>query len=242
MLDTVSKNNIKARLYPRADQTVFSPVEEALNQYLQPGGKVLDAGCGKGTWVLRDHKQTIGLLIGLDIEAPEEREIDKYIVGDLERLPLTDDTFDVIICYNAIEHLKQPREAFAEFGRILKKGGILIFKTPCIMSPVFFLSRHLPLNWHKKIKVMAQRTQEEDIFLTYYRCNTRKRVEETLKTAGFQRKTLKSVEQVHDYLTFNSFTYALGLLASRIIQLLPLTKPFRSQLIGIYCNSQNGKD
>lgn len=234
MLDTVSKNNIKARLYPKVDQNVFSPVEVALKQYLQPGVKVLDAGCGKGTWILRDHRQTIGLLIGLDIEAPEERDIDRYIVGDLERLPLTDDTFDVIICYNAIEHLKRPGEAFAEFGRILKKGGILIFKTPCIMSPVFFLSRLLPLNWHKKFKGVAQRTQEEDIFLTYYRCNTRKQLEETLKSTGFQRKMLKSVEQVHDYLTFNKFTYASGLLASRIMQSLPLTRPFRSQLIGVY--------
>jgi ubiquinone/menaquinone biosynthesis C-methylase UbiE len=163
-------------------------------------------------------------------------------VGDLGRLPLTDDTFDVIICYNAIEHLKQPGEAFAEFGRILKSGGILILKTPCIMSPVFFLSHYLPLNWHKKFKAAAQRTQEEDIFLTYYRCNTRKQLEDTLKSAGFQRKTLKSVEQVYDYLTFNKFTYAFGLLASRIMQLLPLTKPFRSQLIGVYRKSPNARE
>lgn len=241
MLDTISKKNIKARLYPKADQTVFSPVEEALNQYLQSGVRVLDAGCGKGTWVLRDHQQTIGLLIGLDIEAPEERDIDRYIVGDLQRLPLTDDTFDVIICYNAIEHLKQPGKAFAEFGRILKEGGILVFKTPCVMSPVFLMSRYLPLKWHKKFKGVAQRTQEEDIFLTYYRCNTRRRLDDTLKSAGFRRKTLESVEQVYDYLAFNRATYAFGLLASRIIQLLPLTRPFRSQLIGIYYNSQNGK-
>jgi len=234
MLDVKTKTRIKAKLYPKADQTVFAPVEEALNQYLCLGVRVLDAGCGKGTWILRAHQQTIGLLIGLDSEAPEEREIDRYIVGDLQRLPLTDDTFDVIICYNAIEHLKQPKQAFAEFGRILKEGGILIFKTPCVMSPAFFLSRCLPLSWHKKFKGASQRTQEKDVFLTYYRCNTRKRLDHTLKSVGFQRETLVSIEQIYDYFTFNRIAYAAGLLVGRIMQLVPWTRPFRSQLIGVY--------
>ena len=39
---------------------------------------------------------------------------------------------------------------------------------------------------------------------------------------------------MHDYLVFNIVTYGTGLLFSRLMQILPLAEPFRSQLIGVY--------
>ena len=234
MLDDKTKAKMKARLYPTADQTVFSPTTEALDRYLRPGASILDAGCGKGTWVLRDYRHMTGLYIGLDVSAPQNRNSKSFIVGDLERIPLSDAAFDVVICYNAIEHLRHPKEAFAEFHRVLKSGGALIFKTPCVTSPVFLLSRYLPFRWHQVVKTAVKRTEQSDIFPTFYRCNTLKLLDNNLKSAGFARKTLSSIEQTYDYLTFSRVTYAIGLLAGRTMHSLPWTRPFRSQIIGVY--------
>lgn len=239
MLDSETRGKLKAKLYPAADQTVFEPIRRALDQSLHPEVRVLDAGCGKGTWVLRDYRQTIGLLVGVDTEAPEQRNIDMFVVCDLERLPIKDRTFEVVVCYFVIEHLRYPQNAFAEFWRVLDDGGVLIFKTPCITAPMFLLSRYIPHRWQKTIKRATEGTQESDIFPTYYRCNTERQLDNTLKTAGFQRETLESIEQFHDYFAFSSIAYAACLLASRLVQVLPWTRPFRSQLIGVYRKPRN---
>ncbi|HEY40922.1 MAG TPA: methyltransferase domain-containing protein [Dehalococcoidia bacterium] len=242
MLDTETKVKLKDRLYPAADQVTFSPVFGALEQSMYPGARVLDAGCGKGSWVLRGYRQSIGLLVGIDSEVLYQRNIDKFIVGDLERLPIKDSTFDIIICYFVIEHLKNPKKVFAEFQRVLTEGGKIMFKTPCAASPMFVLSRYVPHQWQRIIKKAMQGTQESDIFPTYYRCNTQKKLDHALKRTGFQRVILKGIEQIYDYLTFSRSFYAIGLLTSRLMQFLPWTEPFRSQIIGVYCKPRNSTE
>jgi ubiquinone/menaquinone biosynthesis C-methylase UbiE len=234
MLDEKTKKELKAKLYPAADQTVFGPIKKVLDQRLHPGAKVLDAGSGKGTWFLRDYRQTIGLLVDVDIEVPKERTADTFIIGDLERLPIKDSSFDIIVCYFVIEHLRHPRMVFEEFWRVLSNAGILVFKTPCIIAPMFLLSRHIPHLWHKTIKRAIEGTEESDVFPTYYRCNTAKKIDHTLITAGFQRETLNSFEQIYDYFVFSVAAYAACLIASRLAQALPWVAPFRSQLFGVY--------
>jgi ubiquinone/menaquinone biosynthesis C-methylase UbiE len=234
MLNDKTKEKLKMRLYPRADKDVFEPLIKALDQYLQPGVRVLDAGCGEGTWILRDYRSKIGHLAGADVQAPKEHKMDEFVLCDMENIPLADAAFDVIVCYFVIEHLSQPQKVFAEFSRLLADGGIIIFRTPCIITPMFLLSRLTPVRWHEKIKRTILGSQEVDLFPTYYRCNTVGKLDKTLKGVGFYKETLESVEQMYSYFTFNRIAYAASLLASRLIQACPFTKPFRSQIIGVY--------
>jgi ubiquinone/menaquinone biosynthesis C-methylase UbiE len=234
MLDSETAEKLKMKLYPGADQVIFEPLKKALHQCLRPGVRVLDAGCGEGTWILRDYRNKIGRLIGVDIQAPKENKMDEFLICDLDNIPLADAKIDVIVCYFVIEHLKQPQKVFSEFSRLLLNDGTLIFRTPCINSPMFLLSRLTPVRWHETIKKKFLGTQAIDAFPTYYRCNTVKKLNQMLKATGFRKEMLESVEQVHSYFTFNRIAYAIGLLISRLIQSCPLTKPFRSQLIGVY--------
>lgn len=226
---------LKMRLHPLANQHVWSSIREALDQNLQPGVKVLDAGCGEGTpLILRYYSSRIDHLVGVDIQAPKEKKMDEFVLCDLENIPLKDATFDVIICYFVIEHLRQPQKVFTEFWRLLADGGILIFRTPCIGSPMFLLSKWTPVHWHETIKGTISGNQGVDVFTTYYRCNTAKKIDRTLKAIGFRREKLDSIEQMYAYFKFNWIGYAAGLLVSRLMQSLPFTKPFRSQLVGVY--------
>ncbi len=236
MLKAETQEKLKNKLYPAVDQITFGPVTKALEQHLQPGVRVLDAGCGKGSWVLRKYRPRIGFLVGVDIEAPEDGHgrMDEFVLSELDDMPFPDATFDVVICYEVIEHLRNPQKAFAEFGRVLNDGGVLIFKTPCAISPLFFLSRCSPLLCHKTIKKLLLGVQESHVFPTYYRCNTLRNLDDTLRAKGFQKEMLVSVEETHCYLVFNMVAYCIGLLLSRLVQVLHLTRPFRSQLIGVY--------
>ncbi len=91
------------------------------------GDKLLDLGCG-----LKAHGQAFERL-GYDVTycdfEPEDISIDFCDLND--KIPYEDNTFDVIYCWQVIEHLIDTRFNWIyECHRILKPGGRLIFSTP----------------------------------------------------------------------------------------------------------------
>ena len=48
-------------------------------------------------------------------------------IADAEELPFDDNTFDLVTCRIAFHHFPNPRQAIAEFARVLKLGGVLGF-------------------------------------------------------------------------------------------------------------------
>lgn len=49
----------------------------------------------------------------------------KYLKGRGENLPFKNNSFDLVISFNSLDHFQDPTEALREISRILKKGGIL---------------------------------------------------------------------------------------------------------------------
>ncbi len=47
--------------------------------------------------------------------------------ADAEELPFEDDTFDLVTCRIAMHHFPNPKQAIAEFARVLKPGGVVGF-------------------------------------------------------------------------------------------------------------------
>ena len=55
----------------------------------------------------------------------------KQIKHNLEtKLPFSDETFDVVVAGEIIEHLKDTRQLIQESYRVLKKGGVFVGSTP----------------------------------------------------------------------------------------------------------------
>ena len=106
---------------------------------IKPGDKVLDVGCGSGNLTLTAKKYAgrSGSVYGIDA-APEMIEVARkkawqlrtdviFDVGLIEKLPLEDATFDVVISRLVIHHLPNDLKlrGFAEIFRVLKPNGRL---------------------------------------------------------------------------------------------------------------------
>lgn len=55
-----------------------------------------------------------------------------YRCEDLERLTFPDETFDLFITQDVMEHIFEPENAFKEIARVLRPGGAHIFTVPLI--------------------------------------------------------------------------------------------------------------
>lgn len=98
-------------------------------------GKVLDVGCAD-RWV-ETRCSTSAQYIGLDLPVTGKGlyAAEPDIFADAARLPLTDACVDTIVCLEVLEHVREPQAALAEFARVLRSGGVMIFSMP-FMYPI----------------------------------------------------------------------------------------------------------
>ena len=112
---------------------LFAADEPAVAECLsgRPPGVALDAACGTGRFAeflaTRGHR-IIGVDSSPDMLAYARRRVPdgKFHVADLDRLPLPDDSVDVIVCALAIVHVPRLQPVLAEFARVLRPGGDLV--------------------------------------------------------------------------------------------------------------------
>jgi 2-polyprenyl-3-methyl-5-hydroxy-6-metoxy-1,4-benzoquinol methylase len=101
--------------------------------HAQPGGRLLDIGCGSGAWL--GWMRTLGWEVeGIDfdenaIQAARGENLNVH-TGTLEAQSYPSDTFDVINLNHVIEHVPDPVGLLTEIRRILKPGGKLVLATP----------------------------------------------------------------------------------------------------------------
>jgi ubiquinone/menaquinone biosynthesis C-methylase UbiE len=65
------------------------------------------------------------------------------IVCDINQLPIEDESIDVVICTEVLEHIANPIDTIREFSRVLREGGAFAYRSFTIRVT----SRALPLLW-----------------------------------------------------------------------------------------------
>jgi len=103
------------------------------------GSKVLDAGCSSG--YLAEQLVARGCaVIGLELDPAAgrlaERWCEQVLVGDVEtmELPLAPASFDVVLCGDILEHLRDPTGALERWRPFLRPGGRLVLSTPNVAN------------------------------------------------------------------------------------------------------------
>lgn len=116
------------------------PHETALRHGIQPGMQVLEVGPGNGTYTLAAARQIgpEGKLITIDIEPKMIERVNQKIatekitniqarVANVYELPFDDQSFDLIYMIAVINEIPDIPRALAEFHRVLKPSGNLVF-------------------------------------------------------------------------------------------------------------------
>jgi len=117
-----------------------------LNKYeLNNNGIMLDVGCGEGRHifgVMQDYPQM--KCVGLDMDNASLNKAEEgyqyfesisnagaeFIKGSAYSLPFPDESIDLIVCSEVLEHLHEYNDAVVEIHRVLKPGGKFYASVP----------------------------------------------------------------------------------------------------------------
>lgn len=147
-------------------------IEKLLKKYpTKEKLKILDLGCGTGFNF--EAISTFGECYGLDISKSALKQAKKLgykqlICGNALNTKLKENSFDVVLCMDIIEHLEEDLKLMKEVKRILKPEGICLFTVPAYK----FL-------WSK-----------DDELAQHVRRYTLTKIKRKIKKAGFKIKLL----------------------------------------------------
>ncbi len=111
--------------------------------------RILDAGCGRAMPDLEVARDNYTVGIDISAEALElNGDLDEKILGDLQSYPLPNRSFDLILCFDVLEHLSDPRTALDNLVQALKPGGRLMLGMPNVLSPKALATKFTPHYLH----------------------------------------------------------------------------------------------
>lgn len=229
-------------LVSRLDRRFYPNIEsgwddEAFRDYilerLKPDHTLLDLGAGAGIVKAMNFRGLCAKVCGLD---PDPRIVDNPFLDEAkiglgDEIPWPDATFDMVVADNVLEHLADPEVVFKEISRILKPGGLFLFKTPNRRHYMPMIARYTPLAFHRFYNKIRGRASE-DTFPTLYRANRPKDIEAAALSASLEPVRFKLLESRPEYLRLNALTYLGGLAYERLVNATDRLADLRILLIG----------
>jgi ubiquinone/menaquinone biosynthesis C-methylase UbiE len=148
-----AKNTVK-------DMEEFRSLATRLSRKLPSGSRILEVAPGPGYLSIELAKRGRYALTGLDVSKTfveiAKRNADEACVkidfqqGNASAMPLSDDTFDFIVCRAAFKNFSQPVEAVNEMYRVLKPGGsalIVDLRKNASLSDIDAYIKSVDLGW-----------------------------------------------------------------------------------------------
>ena len=131
----MTANPLKRMMVQRLNRKILTIVNAAAKQAVHGQNRactILDAGCGEGflSGLISEHLKNV-TVTGLEY-VPQALKIARtmhagaeFIQGDIYRMPFADGAFDLVLCTEVLEHLKDPAAALAELQRVAGRAVLL---------------------------------------------------------------------------------------------------------------------
>jgi SAM-dependent methyltransferase len=208
--------DIRDRFYPfeeRPGELFFQRVM-ALGR---PGNDLAEIGCGRVPGFLRRVAPGFRSLYGFDpeISEPSQEGNIRIAPGFAEHLDLPNESVDVVVSTDVVEHLSDPPRAFSEFIRVLRPGGRILTMTPNKFHPPLLAATWMNHRTRQRLNSLVTGTQSEDTFRTFYRLNSVPAFK--LLAQDLRVKLIKAeyVSNHPQYLMFSRLCYRLGIAFER---------------------------
>jgi SAM-dependent methyltransferase len=199
-------------------------------------GKILEIGAGPSN-PDSEFFATLGPVTGVDVSdvVLTNRHLTEAFVYDGLRLPFPDHSFDSVVSNWALEHLERPEDHFAEVARVLRPGGYYCFRTMNLYHYVSFGSRMLPHSLHLLLSNRLRGLSEAvDPYRTYYRANTRGRLNKIGVAAGFKYRKLVMLEPEPSYGKAHAALFYPMMWYERLVNSTDALKGFRVTILGFF--------
>lgn len=206
--------------------------EYILNQ-LRPDMDVLDLGAGAGIVAEMNFRGLARRVCGVDPEprVADNPYLDEAKIGTGEAIPWQDGSFDMVFADNVLEHLSDPVGVFEEVCRVLRPGGVFLFKTPNKWHYMPIIARLTPTSFHRYYNRVRGRAYQ-DTFPTLYRANSPRDIDALARRAGLRATEFRLIEGRPEYLRLNALTYAVGALYERVVNATDALSILRILLMG----------
>jgi 2-polyprenyl-3-methyl-5-hydroxy-6-metoxy-1,4-benzoquinol methylase len=124
-------------MHAKAQLVVKEEIARLIRQHARPGAALLDVGgaSGHATAIYRDQlvdPERVVIYDWKDYREPDVTDALEFEQVNLEidRFPDDDESFDVVVCNQVFEHLKNIYTPISEVHRVLKPSGYLILSVP----------------------------------------------------------------------------------------------------------------
>ena len=156
----------------RGRRTVLDGVIAGLGLPADP--RILDAGCGSGRFMVELAK--LGTVTGVELSdtsvvLARERQLGEVISGSVLEMPFADDSFDLAVSLDVIEHLEDDLGALRELRRTIAPGGALLVTVPAYQ---WLWSGHDEINHHhrrytrRSLQRVAEQAGWRQVRTTYF--------------------------------------------------------------------------
>ena len=212
------------------------PFFDFFNTRIPKGSQILEIGAGSKNETTQ-RLASIGAVTALDIDPDVHNNLyaSKTLVFDGVKFPIPDHSMDVCVSNWVLEHVADPVSHFSEVARVLRPGGIYLFRTPNLFHYVMFGSWILPHFLHLAIANRLRKMKEDAHapWPTYYRANRPARLKKLIRQAGIELTDMTMIEPEPAYGRAHAALFYPMMAYERIVNSTPVLNTFRVIIIGI---------
>lgn len=131
---------VRVFYFERIYQRIIQTIQDEPEIQLKPKTKFLDVACGTGEIIFRFAKRFPQIeFAGVDfseemlekaVEKTERLQNVKIIKANITKLPFPDNSFDIVLCSDALHHFAAPEASLQEISRVAKQGSFFFLVDP----------------------------------------------------------------------------------------------------------------